>query len=263
MTTPGDIQGTEPSIDRLAPTKRPTAPVVMRQVWSHLLFLHWAVPVEVLRPLIPEGLEVDTFDGRAYVGLVPFAMSGVRPVGVPSVHWLSNFLEVNVRTYVHRGGRDPGVWFFSLDAANPVAVALARWSWHLPYHNARMSMVESGVGDPRTQPVITYRSSRWGSPRHPAFCDLSYTPEGRPAEVTAGTLAHFLIERYILYAQRGTKLYQGRVHHVPYPVQAAVLHHLDETLLDAAGIACPEESPLVHYARGVDVRIYPIHRVAS
>ena len=112
MTTPA----ADP-IDRVSPTLRPRRWSVMRHRWAHLLFLHWAVPPEQLRPLLPPGLDLDTFEGRAYVGLVPFTMTGVRPVLLPPLPLLSSFHETNVRTYVHRRGRDPGVWFFSLDAA--------------------------------------------------------------------------------------------------------------------------------------------------
>src|SRR4051812_24259993 len=107
-------------IDRLAPGRCPDRQPVMYQKWRSLLFLHWALPPEAVRPLLPAGLDLDVYQGSAYVGLVPFTMRGVRPVGLPAVPWLSNFHETNVRTYVHAGGRDPGVWFFSLDAANPV-----------------------------------------------------------------------------------------------------------------------------------------------
>ena len=126
-------------VDRLAPAVRPPRRAVMRQNWRHLLFLHWVVSPERLRPLVPAGLDLDLFEGRAYVGLVPFTMTDVRPLWAPAVAGLSNFHETNARTYVHRAGRDPGVWFFSLDAANPVAVALARAFFHLPYHHARIA----------------------------------------------------------------------------------------------------------------------------
>ena len=128
------------NIDRIAPTRRPPGRTVMRQQWRDLLFLHWPVPVEQLRPLIPAELAIDTYEGQAYIGLVPFTMRNVRPTWSPPVPPLSHFHEINVRTYVHRQGRDPGVWFFSLDAANPIAVKIARLWFKLPYFYARMRL---------------------------------------------------------------------------------------------------------------------------
>jgi len=230
----------------------------MRQRWARLLFLHWEVAPEALRPLLPAGLELDLFEGRAYVGLVPFTMTGVRPVFLPPVRGLSSFHEINVRTYVHREGRDPGVWFFSLDAANAAAVRLARATFALPYHFARMRMdPPDSAADPG---VISYESERlWPGPM-PARCTLRYEPTGSPAPAAVGTLEHFLAERYILYARARGRLYTGRVHHASYPLQTARLVDLDENLLAACGIARPDADPLAHYAREVRVRIYPLRR---
>lgn len=250
-------------IDRIAPTRRPVGErVVMRQTWAELLFLHWPVPPETLAPLIPPGLTLDTFDdGRAYVGLVPFTMTGVRPVWAPPVRGLSDFHETNVRTYVHHEGRDPGVWFFSLDAANAVAVRIARALWKLPYHFARMRLAQSDNGR------ICCQSERlWPGP-FPGVCRAEYTPTGMPARARPGTLEHFLAERYILYARSRTgRLLQGRVHHAPYPLQTATLHALAETLVAAAGVALPhliERPPLVHYAREVNVEVFGLGRLAA
>lgn len=227
----------------------------MRQRWEQLLFLHWAVDPEQVRPWLPPGLQLDTFEGRAYVGLVPFAMRGVRPVWAPALPWLSNFLETNVRTYVHHQGRDPGVWFASLDAANPVAVALARTLWHLPYFHARMSL--------HTQPdgATAYRSERHtDEPDRPGL-DLTYRVEGPVRPAAPGTLEHFLAERYILYARRGSVLYRGRVHHAPYPLQPARVERLTESLLAASGIERPACAPLAHSAAGVEVDVYALEPV--
>lgn len=260
---------TEPAhdpIDRLTPTRPPRSSHVMRQRWAALLFLHWEVDPDALRRLLPPGLELDTFDGRAFVGLVPFTMTGVRPRSLPAVPGLSNFHEVNVRTYVHHRGRDPGVWFFSLDAASAVAVKVARWSYHLPYFHARMSLeppdraIRAAL-DRGESPTIDYASERLAPGPIPATCRLRYRPGGSPRPASPGTLDHFLIERYILYAFADGRLYQGRVHHPPYPVQSARLESLEETLVAAAGIARPEADPLIHFAREVRVRIYPPRRL--
>jgi uncharacterized protein len=224
----------------------------MRQDWRHLLFLHWAVAPESIRPLVPAGLELDLFEGRAYVGLVPFTMTGVRPVGLPVVPWLSRFHETNVRTYVHRAGRDPGVWFFSLDAANPIAVAVARAFFHLPYFHARMRLTLDPSG------AISYASERYRPGPRPARCAVRCTPTGPVAAARPGTPEHFLAERYFLYAAHQGRLYRGQVHHTPYPLQSAEVDTLDETLVAAAGIERPEAVPIAHYARGVNVEVFPL-----
>ena len=252
-------------IDRIAPTRRPRERVVMRQRWAELLFLHWPVPPDDLRPLLPPGLTPDTFAGEAFAGLVPFTMTGVRPVWAPAVPGLSAFHEVNVRTYVHRDGGDPGVFFFSLDAANPVAVRLARWLWKLPYHFARMRLAR-GNGD-ETGLGVEYDSERlWPGPV-PAACRVRYRPTGTPAPAAPGTLEHFLVERYLLYTTRLSargkmRLLRGQVHHAPYPLQPAVVDEMEESLVRAARIVRPEiPPPLAHYAREVRVEVFGLRDV--
>lgn len=238
-------------IDRVGPTLRPPGRAAMRMIWADLGFLHWVVPVAALRPLVPDALEIDTFDGLAFVGLVPFTMRGVRPSWAPALPWLSTFHEVNVRTYVHHQGRDPGVWFLSLDAANPIAVVVARIAWKLPYHFARMELERDGA-------AIRYASDRrWPRPL-PAACELRYEPIGPVLPAAVGTLAHFLVERYILYAFARGRLFSGRVHHAPYPLQEGRVTALDETLLAAAGLGQGDEPPLVHYASGVEVDVFAL-----
>ncbi len=244
-----------PGIDRVAPTLRPSGRPVMRQDWSHLLFLHWEVPVSALRPIVPQSLEIDTFEGRAFVGLVPFAMSGVRPLWSPAVPGLSRFLEVNVRTYVHFEGRDPGVWFFSLDAANRIAVNLARTFWNLPYFYAKMRMDRPSGGP------IRYRSTRVDRTAEPPGCSIAYRPDGTPSASVPKTLEHFLAERYILYTSGRRALLSGRVHHSAYPLQPARLESLEESLIGASGIERPATDPLAHYAWGVRVLVYPLRPV--
>ena len=152
-------------IDRVTPTRRPRRRAVMHQSWRDLMFLHWSFPPELIRPLIPACLELDLFDGLAYVGLVPFTMTGVRPAGLPPVPGLSSFHETNVRTYVHFRGRDPGVWFFSLDAASSTAVRLARGFFHLAYHRAQMLLEPEQTRAPGDSSPILYAGvRRWPGP---------------------------------------------------------------------------------------------------
>jgi uncharacterized protein len=247
----------DPPIDRLAPAQRPDRRVVMYQSWRSLLFLHWEVDPDALRPGLPAGLELDTFEGRAYVGLVPFTMLGIRPRFLPAVPWFSNFHETNVRTYVHVGGENPGVWFYSLDAANPVAVALARSLFHLNYFNARMSLDHGDDG------TIRYRSTRRTPQTACPMTDVHARPTGTPSPAQPGTLDHFLLERYLLYSRSPRRLFRGQVHHSPYPVQGAEVLGLDESLLAAAGLKRPATAPLAHYAAGIDVEIFGLESVPA
>src|SRR5215210_6273203 len=182
-------QAATSKIDRLAPTRRPPGRAVGYQRWRALLFLHWPMPVDVLRPLVPAGLEIDTFEGVAYVGLVPFAMRRVRPWWSPE-RLAFDFLETNVRTYVHASGRDPGVYFFSLDASSRVAVAVARRQFGLPYHYARMRLTRDGD-------VFTYASRRLGGSQPRSF--VRAVPGEYLGPTAPGTLEHFLLERYVLH----------------------------------------------------------------
>src|SRR5438477_1816080 len=206
---------TSDPIDRIAPTRRPEGPAVMRQRWARLAFLHWPVPAEEVQRLVPAGLTVDTFDGQAWIGLVPFVVTGARPVFLPPVPGLSSFDEVNVRTYVHREGRDPGVWFFSLDASSRLAVRTARALFKLGYRYARVH------AEKRADGLVRFESRRIAPGPLPATCALDYAPQGLVRHAMPDTLEHFLVERYVLYATDRTRLYQGRVHHEVYPLQAA------------------------------------------
>ncbi len=248
--------------ERIAATIEPQQPVLLHQNWHHLLFLHWEIPVAELQRLIPPDLTIDTFEGKAYVGIVPFSLSGVRAVMTPPLPWISTFHEVNVRTYVHRAGKDPGVWFFSLDASSSIAVAAARAAYKLPYFHSAIEFAAST--DPL--PKVDFTSQR-NDPKGPMPANSRLRYQGVEGPVTAaspGTIEHFLAERYILYATDSDhRLYRARVHHQPYPLQRAELFELDETLIWAAGIKRSEAIPLRHYSREVNVKVYPLEAVRN
>lgn len=239
-------------IDRIAPTRRPNETVIGYQSWWDLLFLHWRLPAAEVEPLIPKGLTLDTWNGDAWIGLVPFTIRGVRPRGLPAVPLLSSTHETNLRTYVHREGRDPGVLFFSLDASNPLAVLTARSVFKLPYFRAVMSMK-------RQASEAHYESRRlWPDPAG-ATTRIQAEVGERIGEAAPGTLEHFLIERYILYAQLSPKrLYQGRVWHVSYPLRTARVTTCEQSLLEAAGLKQPGAPDHVVFSDGVSIELFPL-----
>ena len=237
--------------------------IVMRPAWHHLLFLHWKTDADALQRRLPPGLEVDLFEDRAYVGLVPFTMSHLRPHGLPHLPHLShgheNFHEVNVRIYVRHPQFGPGVWFFSLDAASAPAVCAARIWYKLPYFYASMSLRyrRTPEGD-----IFDYFSQRrWPSPV-PASCDISYIPTGAAAPAVPGTLEYFLVERYLLYSFARGHLFAGRVRHKSYPLQGAEVFSLRESLIQSANIWRPDSAPLAHYARSVQADIFAPIRIS-
>lgn len=222
-----------------------------RQSWLDLLFIHWPISADVLRPLVPDGLTIQEFDGTSWIGVVPFRMQGVMRRPLPDVPGISAFPELNVRLYVEADGK-PGVWFLSLDATNALAVWAARRFFHLPYHRARMSLVPSGED-------IEFRSDRLkGSARFSA----SYRPLGAPYESTPGTLEHWLTERYCLYARSPSgQLLRNEVHHLPWPLQSAEAEIKVNTMLAPCGISLPETTPILHFARQIDVIVWDAEEV--
>ena len=233
--------------------KRPDGIVAMRQSWRDLLFLHFPCDPALVEAQLPEGLSVDTFPDengveRAWIGLVPFLMKDVRLGFLPPVPGTHTFLETNVRTYVHRKGVEPGVWFFSLDAANRLAVQIARTAFSLPYFHAQMSLRREGRG-------LTYAGHR-GEVHY----RIKAVPDDPLPPPEAGGLEYFLLERYQLYAARGKRLYAGRVHHLPYEIRSVRLDECEETLVEAAGLA-PRDFPHNVFCDGVDVEIFPLRRL--
>jgi uncharacterized protein YqjF (DUF2071 family) len=223
----------------------------MYQKWRDLLFLHWAFEPDVVQRTLPAGLTVDTHDGRAYVGLVPFLMRDIRPRFLPTVRGISDFLEVNVRTYVYDSSGVPGVWFYSLDANQSLAVLLARTLFKLPYFRATMR-VDDGGGEN----AIVYRSQRRQTHGETRFV---YRGVGALDSAEPGTLAFFLVERYVLFAQGRRGIRSGRVHHAPYQIQAAQVDDWDTRLFTLNDLPEPARQPdHALYSPGVSVDVFPL-----
>ena len=227
---------------------------VMFQSWHQLLFAHWPVPADDLRRLLPPGLELDLFDGRAWLGVVPFRMSGVRMHGIPPLPGLSAFLELNVRTYVRRG-EQRGVWFVSLDAANRAAVHAARRWYNLPYFEAEMELVERD-GE------IAYSSRRTHRGGPPAEFRARYGPAGPVEPSGPGSLEEFLTERYCLFSLGPRGLSCGEIHHYQWPLQRARADITTNTMAQASGLQLEGPPLALHFARRLDVLIWAPRRVA-
>jgi uncharacterized protein len=231
----------------------------MRQRWHDLLFAHWPVPVETMRALVPPQLQLDTYDGVAWVGVVPFRMSDVAPRRVPGMLWLSAFPELNVRTYVTTPappGADPtvskpGVYFFSLEAANPIAVTAARQVFKLPYFLATMRVTQRGDR-------IDYMSHRTHRNAPPANFEANYGPTGDVYTSQWGSRDHWMTERYCLYTTHHGKLYRAEIHHLPWPLQPATAEISINTMAAAAGIPLPPHEPILHFSRRQDVIVWPL-----
>lgn len=233
--------------------ERPQGLPVMRQRWSGLLFLHWRVDAALIAEQLPDGLHVDTHDGSAWLGVVPFFMDRIRPVGVPPVPWLSWFMELNLRTYVHDSAGNPGVWFFSLDCNQPVAVEIARRAFHLPYQHAKMK-------SRRDHGRISYSSHRKTPDSREA--EFIYSPPSHTHTAAEGSLEWFLVERYLLFSTNPSgDLFCGRVHHAPYQIATGVCERWSAEPIRIHGFPVPQEPPAsILTAAPVNVTIYPLRR---
>jgi hypothetical protein len=225
----------------------------MTQSWHDLLFAHWPVAVDALREKIPPGLELDLFDHQAWLGIVPFHMTNVAPRGVPALPWVSEFAELNVRTYVRVGDR-PGVYFFSLDASSGLAVIVARTMFHLPYFLAEMEVRSEGIDE-------HYTSRRTGDGQ--AELVAHYRPTGPVHHAQPGSLEYFLTERYCLYTIDDTfHLSRLEIHHLPWELQDAEARFEVNTMADAAGIRLPSMAPLLLFSKRQDMLAWPLQSVA-
>ena len=255
MRLAGNPSDVEAAVNgELAPHPVPDGPWVMQQRWHDLLFAHWPYPVESVRALIPPSLVVDTFDGRAWVGITPFFMTGVRMRLAPPVPTAYSFAELNVRTYVIRDGV-PGVWFFSLDAASTLAVIGARMGARLPYFRANMTVE-------RDARCITYRSQRWPPAPERAEFEAMYAPQPAHVNVKPRSLEYFLTERYSLYTSDGTNLFRGDIHHPRWKLHDAKADIRANTMIEAAGLESPQGPPLLHFSTSQEVQLWWPQRVA-
>ena len=256
-------------------------PWVINQSWCNLLFAHWLVPQPALRDLVPEQLELDLFEGNAYIAVVPFEMKEVSPRLIPSMPWLSFFPELNVRTYVKYKGK-PGVYFFSLDAGNPVAVWIACNFYHLPYFNAKMQCQLSNDANKRNytytslrlahaaakKGTVTSFNSAQGhdseakkrsplSSNKTAQLDVTYGPTGPVYNSQPGSLEHFLTERYCLFTVFSGTVYRGDIHHKPWPLQPAQAQWRINTMTAPLGLDLKGE-PILHFVENIDTVEWPI-----
>ena len=241
-----------PELREAARHPDPRRRTVMHQRWENLLFLHWTVDRDAIQRTLPPGLYCDTFAGTGWLAIVPFAMRGVRPAGLPAVGPLSNFLELNVRTYVHDEAGVPGVWFYSLDCNQQLAVWVARTFFRLPYEHATMSAEFAATND--------YRCQRRGAAAEARY---RWNADGTVHPAKPGGLEFFLLERYCLYASRGGRLFRGQVAHQPYEYGNARMEEISSLPAEQAGFAGLASKPQhICYAPGVDVRILGLERLA-
>lgn len=232
---------------------RPETPWLMKQTWENLLFAHWPVPIEMMRSLIPAPIKLDTFDGVAWIGLVPFEITTMHVHGVPPIPGVSRFPEVNVRTYVSYADK-PGVYFFSLDAGHRLAVQAARQMFHLPYYHARFQIDVH-------QHQVYYRMERTHHHAPPAQLDATYAPVGDVFESVPGSVEAWLTDRYCLYVSHGGQLYRGDIHHSAWPLQRADMELGTNTLFDAYGWPTPKVEPLCHFAQKQETLFWPLAKV--
>ncbi|HUE83120.1 MAG TPA: DUF2071 domain-containing protein [Pyrinomonadaceae bacterium] len=227
---------------------------IMHQNWGKLLFMHWPIDAGLLRPLIPPALEIDTYDGSAWIAIVPFTMWDIRPLPpyMPPVPGLAAMHELNVRTYVQIDG-EPGVWFFSLDCNSRAAVLAARTFFFLPYYNADIDLKQEGQ-------TIDYTLKRTDSPS--AAFSARWEIGAPLPTAEPGSLEFFLTERYCLYSARKEKIYRARIQHQPWPLQRAEVSAFSSTIIEASGLPELTSEPLLHYAEELSVEIWPLSAAA-
>ena len=240
-------------VDRLAARHRPDGQPVMHQNWGKLLFMHWRMKEELLRPHIPPELEIDTYGGSAWLAITPFTMWDIRafPPFIPPIPGLNSMHELNVRTYVHYNGV-PGVWFFSLDTDSAPAALAARTFFHLPYFDAEIDLEQN-------DDVIDYELMRRDEPK--AEFQASWKIGKELPRSQPGSREFFLTERYILYTEDDGELYRAQVHHEPWTLQQAELQEFSSDIITANGLPATTGQPILHYAEEISVDIWLLESV--
>lgn len=226
---------------------------IMKQTWRDLLFLHWPVEPSLLKSLLPNELDVDTFDGEAWIGIVPFEMSGIRFRCLPFVPFASNLRELNVRTYV-KYGNQRGVFFFSLDASHDLGVWIARSFFHLPYYRAKQTMFQQN-GEFHFSSVRTHRGATQ------SHFQIKYEPVSEPYESKRGDLDFWLSERECLFIVHNGKVFQGDIKHERWPLQKATFTILEDTLSD--GYFYKKEKAIAHFSKSVTTHLWPFKQVSK
>jgi len=210
----------------------------MEQVWEDLLFLHWPIEEALIRPLIPEGLEIDTFEDKAWIGITPFRLTGLRLMSLPPIPGFSEFNEINVRTYVLHEGK-PGIWFFSLDASKVIPAMGARVFFGLPYYSAEIEFLkaerEFRFAMRRNLATDTHFRGQWSQGVRLRAPDTD-------------SLAFFLIERYALFAQAAGGLNMTRIYHHPWILEEVTKVSYESTLISSLGLPEPKSEPLAHFS---------------
>jgi len=241
------------TIDRLAMRARPDGASVIHQRWENLLFMHWAIDPKLIRPLIPSTLDLDLFDGKAWIGITPFHLEDVRPVMLPAFPGLSTFDELNVRTCVLHKGR-PGLWFFSLDASKLMPAVASRIFFMLPYFKANIAFAQQ-------QNSFDFDLKR-STPPNPAF-HARWQTGPRLRDPDTDSLAFFLVERYCCFSVDGRRIFETRIYHHPWILDEAVVDDYSSTMMKALGLPEPAADPLVHFSRSLDVEIWAPIRVGE
>jgi uncharacterized protein YqjF (DUF2071 family) len=237
------------------PWPPPQRPWFMGQTWVDLLFAHWPVPAESLRPVVPAQLGIDTYEGSAWLGITPFSVRCLRLRGTPPPPLLSSFPEINVRTYVEVDGR-PGIYFLSLDAGSDLAVRAARLSYRLPYFRSRIETAKESGGE-----SFSFDSTRTSGDGPPAGFRARYGPDGPELPVEDGSLERWLTERYCLYTfDESRRPHRGEIHHPPWPLRPAWAEIGTNTMAAPVGIPL-EGEPLLHFAARQDVALWQIEPV--